>query len=85
MAMIGSQFSIPGRREPSEVSTTAKDPQDPPAPAFKPPSQKSYQEAKSELEKHRANMFNQLGKSISSKLHSVLKQLDSVPDDSNAA
>ncbi len=44
-------------------------------------SQKSYQEAKSELEKQ-ANMFNQLGKSISSKLHSVLKQL---PDEALTA
>ena len=84
MAMIGSQFYIPGRVEPSEAGT-AKEFQirDDPLPTpFRPLSdQRSHEEAKSELENHRINLFNQLGKNISTKLHSVLKQLDSVADD----
>lgn len=65
MKMVNALFYIPD---------TEQQEQDPPL--IKPQASRLLQNAQKDLEKHRTEHFNQLGKRINDKLQSFLKQID---------
>lgn len=80
MKMIKAQFCIPVYDERcgnSGKDSRSKEEQ----PMIKKQTSRLFHEAKSELEKHRTNQFNQLGKRISIRIQNLLKQLDGSVDD----
>lgn len=83
MRAVRTQFRIPGSEEPTEHSSTASENKEEQHP-IKPQASKLFHQAQEELDKHRTQQFNQLGKRMNTKLHSFLKQLDGSIDD-NAA
>ena len=85
MDMVSSLFTIPGdtrqhqpkkqqRGSPKQSSLGSRE--EPVVITVKPEAFELFEEAKSKVEHHRTNQFNQLGRRVSSKLQSFLKQLD---------
>lgn len=81
MRVVKSQFRIPGSEAPTEYCSTAGSENKEEHPPIKPQASKLFHQAQEELDKHRTQQFNQLGKRMNSKLHSFLKQLDGTVDD----
>ena len=69
MKMVNALFYIPDTEQQQQQEDSPL--------LIKPQASRILQDAQKDLEKHRTEYFNQLGKRIDDKLQSFLKQLDS--------
>lgn len=78
MKMIRDQFYIPTTEQRARRASIKETKDE--LSLMKAQASRLFSEAKSDLEMHRTNKFNQLGNRISNKLQSFLKQLDGSVD-----